>query len=116
MSAVSPAWMPASDASIPWVVPLFRAIQSGKMPRAFKPRTRKSASPTVERPEAPLISPTSVSRPAHFGMNGLMAMLAKRFRSSGWWEASTAIEVIPASNMVGISTFAAARSLSFLIP
>jgi len=63
-----------------------------------------------------LISPTSVSRPAHFGMNGLMAMLARRFLSSGWWDASMAIEVIPDSNRVGISTFAAARSLSSLMP
>jgi len=49
-------------------------------------------------------------------MNGLMSMLARRFLSSGWWDASMAIDVIPASNMVGISTFAAARSLSFLMP
>ena len=37
--------MPASDASIPWVVPLFRAIQSGKMPRELSPWIRNRASP-----------------------------------------------------------------------
>ena len=108
--------MPASDASMPWVVPLFRAIQSGKMPWAFSPWMRNSASSGVESPVEPLISPISVSSPAHFGMYGLRARLASRFWSSGWWDASMAMDVIPASNMVGISTMACARSFSFFMP
>ena len=108
--------MPASDASMPWVVPLFRAIQSGKMSCALSPWIRNRASSGVESPVVPLISPTSVSSPAQAGIYELTARLASRFWSSGWWEASMAMEVMPASNMVGISTMACSRSLSFLMP
>ena len=108
--------MPADDASMPCVVPLFSAIQSAKMPWALRPLMRKSASSGVDSPLEPLISPTSVSRPDHAGMNGLMARLASRFWSLGWCDASMAIDVMPASNMVGTSTLAASRSLSFLMP
>jgi hypothetical protein len=30
IAAVSSTWMPSEAASMPWVVPLFKAIQSGK--------------------------------------------------------------------------------------
>ncbi len=108
--------MPASDASIPWVVPLFSAIQSAKMPCALSPWMRNSASSGVESPVEPLISPISVSSPAHAGMRELTARFASRFWSLGWWDASMAMDVMPASNIVGISTMACARSLSFFMP
>jgi len=116
MRRVSSSWIPESLASIPWVVPLFNAIQSGKISCAFRPWIKKSASSGVDRPSLPLISPTSVSSPAHFGTQGFRAMLASRLRSSGMWDASMAMEVMPASNIEGISVRAASTSMSVLIP
>ena len=43
-------------------------------------------------------------------------MLANRLSASGRCEASMAIEVMPASKMVGISTVAAGMSPGFLMP
>ena len=116
MDAVSSTWIPASLASMPWVVPLLSAIQSGKMPCAFSPLMRKSASSTVESPSLPLISPTSVSRPAHDGTYPASSMPERRFSSSRRCEASMAMEVIPASNREGISTCAASTSFAALDP
>ena len=67
ISAVSSTWMPWAEASMPWVVPLLRAIQSGNTPWALSPWTMNRASSVVDRPCLPLISPTSVSKPAQPG-------------------------------------------------
>ena len=53
---------------------------------------RNSASSGVESPVEPLISPISVSRPAHAGIFELTARLASRFWSLGWCDASMAME------------------------